>query len=59
VDDTPVAHFRAPYTGSWSTWQGSTASGVKLSAGDHVVRFLSDWTDLSFSYFDGKLAQPG
>jgi beta-glucanase (GH16 family) len=56
VDDTPAGHFRAPDTGGWSTWQGVTASGVKLSAGDHVVRVLSDWTDWSLSYFEGKLA---
>jgi beta-glucanase (GH16 family) len=52
VDDNRVARLRVPDTGSWSTWQGVTVPGVKLSAGQHVVRILSGWDDWSFSYFE-------
>jgi len=50
VDGVTVAAFvTVPNTGGWQTWTNVTASGINLTAGQHVLRVVFDGSAWNFN----------
>ena len=42
-------------TGSWETWKTQTTNNVNLTAGQHIVRFLFEGSNVDINYVDVRL----